>query len=137
MVKGDVFDLLGSDEPEFAFDLIPPRALAQVAHVMWKGKGHKYHWSERSIQEHIGRAIGHLTAHLAGRREENHLANAACRVLFALDLLSSPAPSDREEADYLTYVEMGHTDPCAEKMAKGGGCSCGVGRALYDPCPSP
>lgn len=42
------------------------------------------HRSNRTPEEHIYAALSHAVAHLRGRREEDHLAHAAARLLLAM-----------------------------------------------------
>jgi hypothetical protein len=73
----------------FAYHLIPIEGIAKTAAVMRRGElaGRPDNgWREVPIKEHINHAISHLLAYVAGRHKEPHLANAACRVLMALDL---------------------------------------------------
>lgn len=68
------------------FDLLPAEALFEVAFVLALG-AEKYgedNWKLIPVKEHINHALQHLYAYLAKDETENHLANAACRVLFAL-----------------------------------------------------
>lgn len=41
-------------------------------------------WRTKSSSDHALVALGHIVSHLRGRRDEDHLAHAACRVLFAI-----------------------------------------------------
>lgn len=73
---------------EYSFELLEPMMLKRVAHVLYTGK-QKYgakNW--RNIpdhQEHIGRAMYHLTQALENiDHSEDHLANAVCRIMFAM-----------------------------------------------------
>lgn len=90
----------------FAYHLIPRRGLAKLAAVMRCGerKGRRdFEWMDIPVEEHINHAISHLIAYMA-RKGGIHLANAACRVLMALDLdeaedLPSPvySPSSKDD----------------------------------------
>ena len=83
-------------------DLLPPRALLEVAAVL-HGGAEKYeddieatfawdytaNWRSIQAREHVNHAMAHLLGHLAGDRQEGpigHLAHAATRLLFALEL---------------------------------------------------
>ena len=69
-------------------DLLPPRALLEVARVL-KAGSERYGvdaWRRIPAPEHLNHALTHLLALLAGDTTEPHLAHAACRLLFALDL---------------------------------------------------
>jgi len=72
----------------YAFHLMPPQALLEVAGVLKRG-AETYgegNWSLIPEDEHINHAVGHLYRYLSGDRSEQHLTNAACRLLFALEL---------------------------------------------------
>ena len=49
-------------------------------------------WRKIPIADHINHALTHQMAYLAGDTSDDHLAHAACRALFALDLLLSADP---------------------------------------------
>ena len=73
----------------FAYHLLPVEGLAKVAAVMRIGemKGRPDDgWRKVPTMEHVNHAISHLMAYVAGRHNDHHLANAACRVLMALDM---------------------------------------------------
>ena len=73
----------------FAYHLLPAEGLAKVAAVMHIGemKGRPDDgWRKVPIMEHVNHAISHLMSYVAGRHNDHHLANAACRVLMALDM---------------------------------------------------
>lgn len=79
----------------FAFHLVPRSGLAKVAAVMRQGEltGRRDEgWREVPLIEQVNHAISHLLAYLDDPTAEQHLANAGCRVLMALDLDPSAKP---------------------------------------------
>ena len=98
----------------FAYHLIPRKGLAKVAAVMRCGerKGRRdFEWMDVPVEEHINHAISHLIAYMA-RRRGIHLANAACRILMALDLDEEEnLPSPVYEPNDKAARHWSHDDP--------------------------
>ena len=71
-------------------EALPPKALLAVSHVRWAAHA-VYHYDDDNyklipLTEHIGRAMTHIYAYLAGDVSNDHLAHAATRILFALEM---------------------------------------------------
>jgi hypothetical protein len=41
-------------------------------------------WAGKRASEHVHIGMGHAISYLRGRRDEDHLAHAACRILMAM-----------------------------------------------------
>jgi len=69
----------------YRFDLIDARAMFRLAEITGYGAS-KYgadNWRKLDIEDNINHAIQHLYAWLAGDRQDDHLAHAFCRCMFA------------------------------------------------------
>lgn len=74
----------------FRMQAIPPKAILEVGKVRYIGYNDLGYDDENykliAKEEHIGRALTHLFAYLAGDDSNDHLSHAACRILFALEI---------------------------------------------------
>ena len=82
-------DVTGAKQSEVHYrcDLIPACAILAVAEVLKTGAS-KYgdnNWVPIGIEDHLNHALIHIFAWLSSDTEEDHLANAACRLLMALE----------------------------------------------------
>ncbi len=74
---------------EHRLSLLPPEAVLRVGAILTTGAA-KYgadNWRLIPQRDHIDHALRHIVMYLSGDTSEDHLGNAACRMLFAISEL--------------------------------------------------
>lgn len=72
---------------ESAPDLLPPKAILEVSTILKYGEDTygANNWRKIPQKDHLRHALRHVFMYLAQDKTENHLGNATCRLLFALE----------------------------------------------------
>ena len=85
----------------YRMQAVPPKAIMEVGKVRWVGfneLGYEdLNYKLIPLEEHLGRALTHIYAYLAGDKSNDHLSHAACRILFALEM-------DLDDKEYDEHV---------------------------------
>ena len=92
--KEDVIRGLSPDDPHdgvqtltnYRFNLLDAEAMFAMARVMYEGEKKGYQpdgWRSIPSGHHLNHAIGHIFAHLAKSRKEDHLSHAMVRLMMA------------------------------------------------------
>lgn len=84
-------------EQSYRCDLLPVDAVLAIARVLKAGSD-KYgenNWHAIDARDNLNHALTHIFAWLGGDRSEDHLSNAGCRILFALDQVRSGRNNDQ------------------------------------------
>jgi len=74
---------------EHRLSLLPPEAVLRVGAILTTGAA-KYgddNWRLITQRDHLDHALRHIVLHLKGDTNDDHLGNAACRMLFAISEL--------------------------------------------------
>jgi hypothetical protein len=118
---------MGRDEekwmnPEpYRFDLVPPTILMEMATVM--GRGTRDHspdgWRKIGVPTHVGRAMGHLVRWMRQEVGEDHLAHAACRLAFALELEREARLSPLASLEVMRGDSHPYSDPTPSVQPQG------------------
>lgn len=82
------------DEPKLRFDLIPPRAMTEIARAFTVGAvkhgDSNYIDHPRPESHHVGALLRHLYAHMCGETQDAdgqlHMASVAARAMMILEL---------------------------------------------------
>ena len=71
------------------FDLLPPRALIEVAKVLEEG-ANKYgeeNWRQIESRSHLNHILQHAAAYLANDNSDDHLSHLCCRAMMLLEMV--------------------------------------------------
>lgn len=87
----------------YRMQALPPKAILELGKLRHKGytewgyEDENYKLIPQS--DHLGRALTHIFAYLAGDQSNDHLCHAACRLLFALEQELEIKADDQADID--------------------------------------
>ena len=86
-------------ESPYRCDLLPARAVLEVAAVLKYGADRYKEWNWLAIdtRSHVNKVLTHVLSWLAGDESDDHLEHAACRMLMALEIERRGGPRPTPE----------------------------------------
>lgn len=69
-------------------DLLPPKAIMRVSHILFNGaiRYGEWNWLKISKDDHYNHAMAHLFAHASHDEQDDHIGHAATRLLMMMEL---------------------------------------------------